>query len=1094
MSHNIQSYYMKNKQIKQKVVNLKTSPAFGLTVLLFLFAPFTGYASKGASSETKSVEVQQEGIVNGVVKDATGSPLIGVSVVVKGTTNGVLTDLDGNFSFKLSDRNAILVFSYVGFKSQEIAVGGQSNLSVTLKEDLSILDEVVVVGYGVQKKKLITGATVQVSGDNIQKMSTTSAFTALQSQTPGVHITQSSGQPGEGFKVYIRGMGTTGTYDPLYVIDGVAGGDINNLNPADIESIDVLKDAASAAIYGSRAANGVILVTTKQGKAGKIQVSYDGYLGWQNVYKMPSLLNAQQYMQVMDEINFNEGLAPNNWKNTLGSYYDDAMSGAWTGTNWLEEIRNKNAVTQSHSLNIVGGSELSKFSLGISYTAQDGILGKPVASEYERTTVRMNSDHVLWKSKDLEIIKVGENMSYSNTIKNGIGIGNQYGNDISNALRAMPIMPVYDADGNYFDRLDKDAMGLSNYDALMANPKAMMVYERGYNNTKNYNLNMSAYLQIQPIKNLIIKSQFGYKMSSNSYRSYKPKYDLATSSARTVALTDQHGGMGWSFTWDNTLNYKFTLADAHHFDALIGQSVEKSGMGEDFGATNGGMLFEGYKHAYLDNSSGLTPGVTTWMGKPWGPNRLASFFGRINYDWNETYMLTLIMRADASSNFARGYRWGYFPSVSAGWLVTNEKFMDSSRGWLDFLKLRGSWGQNGNNKISPFQYLATISFDNTAAYSFGNNKDGQSTGGYASILPNPVVSWERSEQLNLGLDARFLNSRLGVAFDWYKKRTKDWLVKAPILGSYGMGNDGAPDINGGIVDNKGIELGLNWNDRVQDFGYSANLNLAYNKNEVIKIENAQGLIPGKAHTLSQGTTEMYRAQERYPLGYFYGYKTAGIFQNQAEIDAWKADGNGILQGNVQPGDVKFVDLNHDGVINDEDKTQIGNPNPKYTLGFSMNFDYKGFDLSFTTYGAFGQQIAKSYRKFGDGRHENYTTDVYERWHGEGTSNTMPRLTAGSNANLMNISDIYIENGDYLKMQNITLGYDFKRVFKALPFSQARFYFSAQNLFTITGYSGMDPEVGYSASDNSGTDNWSSGIDLGFFPSPRTYLFGVNLKF
>lgn len=1094
MSHNIQSYYMKNKQIKQNVVNLKTSPVFGLAVLLFLSVPFTGYASKGITAETKSVEVKQEGIVNGVVKDATGSPLIGVSVVVKGTTNGVLTDLDGNFSFKLSNPNVVLVFSYVGFKTQEVAVAGQNNLSVTLKEDLSLLDEVVVVGYGVQKKKLITGATVQVNGDNIQKMSTTSAFTALQSQTPGVNITQSSGQPGEGFKVYIRGIGTIGDYAPLYVIDGVAGGDINNLSPADIESIDVLKDAASAAIYGARAANGVILVTTKQGKSGKIQVSYDGYLGWQNVYKMPSLLNAQQYMQVMDEVNFNEGLAPNDWKKALGSYYDDAMSGAWTGTNWLEEIRNKNAVTQSHALNIVGGSELSKFSLGISYTAQDGILGKPVASEYERTTVRMNSDHVLWKSKDLEIIKVGENMSYNYTVKNGIGIGNQYGNDISSALRGMPIMPVYDAEGNYFDRLDKEAMGLSNYEPLMANPKATMVYERGYNTSKSYNLNMSAYVQVQPIKNLVFKSQFGYKMSSNNYRSYKPKYDLATSSARTVALTDQHGGMGWNFTWDNTLNYKFTLADSHHFDALIGQSIEKSGMGEDFGATNGGMLFDGYKYAYLDNSSGLQPGVTTWMGAPWTPNRLVSFFGRVNYDWNETYMLSLIMRGDASSNFARGNRWGYFPSVSAGWLVTNEKFMDSSRSWLDFLKLRGSWGQNGNNKIDPFQYLAMISFDDTAAYSFGNNKEGQSTGGYASILPNPAISWETSEQLDLGLDARFLNSRLGVAFDWYTKKTKDWLVKAPILGSYGMGNKGAPYINGGTIENKGIELGLNWNDRVQDFGYSANLNLAYNKNEVTEIKNAEGIIHGKAHVLSQGTTEMYRAQVNHPLGYFYGYKTAGIFQNQAEIAAWKADGNGILQGNVQPGDVKFVDLNHDGVINDEDKTQIGNPNPKYTLGFSMNFDYKGFDLSFTTYGAFGQQIAKSYRRFGDGRHENYTTDVYERWHGENTSNKMPRLTAGNNANLMNISDIYIENGDYLRMQNITLGYDFKRVFKTLPFSQARFYFSAQNLFTITGYSGMDPEVGYSAADNDGTDNWASGIDLGFYPSPRTYLFGVNLKF
>jgi len=1084
---------MKNKQIKKKSENVKTLSILGFMVLLsLLFVPFASYASEAIVSET--VEVQQGETINGIVKDATGEPLIGVSVVVRGTTNGVITDLDGNFSILIPDRNAVLVFSYVGFKPQEIAASGRNDWFITLQEDQGLLDEVVVVGYGVQKKKLITGATVQVSGDNLQKMSTTSAFTALQSQTPGVNITQSSGQPGEGFKVYIRGIGTIGDYAPLYVIDGVAGGDINNLNPADIESIDVLKDAASAAIYGARAANGVILVTTKQGKAGRIQVSYDGYIGFQNVYKMPSLLNAQQYMQVMDEINFNEGLAPNDWQKALGSYYNDAASGAWSGTNWLEQIRNKNAVTQSHAVNITGGSDLSRFSLGASYTSQEGILGKPVAPNYERTTVRMNSDHVLWKSDDLEIIKIGENMNYAYTVKSGIGIGNQYGNDISNALRGMPIMPVYDADGNYFDRLDLVEMGLSNYEYMMANPTAIMEYERGYNSTKNHNLNMTAYLQIQPIKNLIFKSQFGYKMSSNSYRSYKPTYDMATSSTRTATLVDQHGGMGWSFAWDNTLNYRFTLGNAHHFDVLLGQSIEKSGMGEDFGATNGGMMFEGYKFAYLDNSSGLQPGVTTVMGAPWTPTRLVSFFGRVNYDYNETYMLSLIMRGDASSNFSRGNRWGYFPSISAGWLVTNEKFMDSSRGWLDFLKIRGSWGQNGNNKIDPFQYLAMISFDDTAAYSFGNNKDSQSVGGYASILPNPDITWETSEQLDLGFDARFLNSRLGVAFDWYTKKTKDWLVRAPILGAYGMGNKGAPYINGGTIENKGVEIGLNWNDRVQDFRYGANVNFAYNKNEVTSIANAEGIIHGKAHVLSQGTTEMYRAQVNYPLGYFYGYKTAGVFQNQAEIDEWKAAGNGILQGNVQPGDVKFVDLNHDGVINDEDKTQIGNPHPKYTLGFSMNFDYKGFDLSFTTYGAFGQQIAKSYRKFGDGRHENYTTEVYERWHGEGTSNKWPRLTAGSNANYMNISDLYIENGDYLRMQNITIGYDFKRLFKTLPFSQARVYFTAQNLFTITGYSGMDPEVGYSADDNDGTDNWASGIDLGFYPSPRTYLFGVNLKF
>lgn len=1082
---------MKNNEFKQSSVKTKASPILGYLVLfLLLIIPLTGYSSKGSVGvETKETQ-QGEPTVRGTVKDAAGEPLIGVSVTVKGSTNGTLTDIDGNYSLKTSNSNAVLVFSYIGFKTQELAAGGRTELSITMQEDQSVLDEVVVVGYGVQKKKLITGATVQVAGDNLTKLSTPSAFSALQSQTPGVNITASSGQPGESFKVYIRGVGTTGNSAPLYVIDGVAGGNIDNLNPADIESIDVLKDAASAAIYGARAANGVILVTTKQGKSGKVQVSYDGYYGVQNVYKMASVLNAQQYMQIMDEVNFNEGLDSYDWKKYLGDKYESVQNGTWKGTNWLEEMRNKNAPMQNHAINLTGGSDLSKFSMGVSYTSQEGVFGKPVQSQYERTSARLNSEHILLKGAGRDIIKIGENLTYSYTIRNGIGIGTQYWNDISSALRTAPIMPLYDNNGNYFDRAAKDALGLTAYDASMANPIADMVYERGNNTTKNHNLNMTAYLQIEPIKNLVFRSQFGYKMSSNSYRSYTPTYDLSATVANQTSRVSQNGGSGWSYTLDNTLNYKFAL-NAHHFDVLGGQSLEKSGMGETYGGVGGNLIFDGYKYAYLDNAQGLISGVTSVTGAPWDEGRLVSFFGRLNYDWNETYMATLIIRADGSSNFARGNRWGYFPSVSAGWVTTNEKFMESSRSWLDFLKLRASWGQNGNCNIPNFYYLATVSFDDTAAYSFGNNKDSQTTGGYANVLPNPDVSWETSEQLDLGIDARFLNSRLALTFDWYKKTTKDWLVQPQILGALGMGTSGAPWINGGAVENKGIEIGLTWNDKIgSDFTYGINTNATFNKNKVTEIKNSEGIIHGAASVLAQGTPEMYRAEVGQPIGYFYGYKTSGIFQNQAEIDAWKAAGNGILQGNVQPGDVKFADLNHDGVIDDKDKTNIGNPHPDFTLGFSFNMGYKGFDLSVTTYGAFGHQIAKSYRKFSDGRHENYTTDVFERWHGEGTSNKYPRLTSGSNANYMNISDLYIENADYLKIQNITLGYDFKKLFPRMPLGQARLYFTAQNLFTITGYSGMDPEVGYGG----GTDSWASGVDVGYYPTPRTYLFGVNLKF
>ena len=1039
--------------------------------------------------------------VTGTVADAkTGEPLIGVNVTVEGTTQGTITDVKGKYSLEVTTQNAMLIFSYIGYVTEKIAVGGQSNIDIKLVEDVKNLDEIIVVGYGVQKKKLVTGATVQVSGENLQKLSTTSAFTAIQSQSPGVNILPVSGQPGEGFKVTIRGIGTTGNSDPLYVIDGVAGGDLNSLNPSDIESLDVLKDAASAAIYGARAANGVVLVTTKKGKAGKIQVSYDGYYGIQNVYKMPPLLTAKEYMAVQDEINFNTGQALYDWKTILGPKYDDVMSGTWKGTNWLDEIRNVDAPTQNHSLNLTGGNDVSKFSMGVSYTGQEGIFGNPVASKYERTNVRLNSDHVILKGNGFDAIKFEENLNYSYVVKSGIAIGNQYSNNISTMLRGIPLMPEYNTDGKYFNLADMQAMGLTNLTPSWSNPIADMVYNNGYNSSKNHNLNASANIQLQPIKNLIFKSQFGYKMSASSYRSFQPAYEqLSTTDQRQVSNTTQNAGSGWSYTWENTLNYKFNLGNSH-FDVLAGQSLEKWGMGEDLKVSNTNALFNDFQHAYIQNTQDVAAGSTV-VRQPdnvsngaWGQGALASFFGRINYDLKETYLLSLIMRADGSSNFAKGKRWGYFPSVSAGWVISNESFMKSGIGLIDFLKFRGSWGQNGNSNISNFQYLASVAFDQTAAYSFGNNKDVQLTGGYANILPNPDVTWETSDQTDFGLDSRFLRSRLSVTFDWYKKVTKNWLVKAPILASFGTG---APYVNGGDVRNQGYEIALGWNDHIsKDFTYGINASVAYNKNKVIRIANSEHIIHGATNVLSQGTSEMFRAQEGYPIGYFYGYKTAGIFQNQADIDAWKAAGNGILQPNVQPGDVKFVDINHNGVINDSDKCQIGDPNPDYNLGLSLNLGYKGFDLNIAAHGAFGQQIAKSYRKFVDSNFDNYTTDVFQRWHGEGTSNKMPRLTSGNNANYQNISDIYIENGNYLKLQNITIGYDFKKLLPKLPFEQARLFVTAQNIYTFTKYSGMDPEIGSDAGANSATTPypWATGIDVGYYPSPRTFLLGLNLKF
>ena len=708
-----------------------------------------------------------------VVSEDDNEPLIGVNVVQQGTTNGVVTDLDGKFTLTVPD-GSVLQISYIGYQEQLLTVNPEVSIyHVTLKEDSQALDEVVVIGYGIQKKKLVTGATVQVKGDDIQKLNTVSALGALQSQTPGVNITQSSGMPGEGFNVTIRGLGTTGSSGPLYIIDGVTGADINNLNPADIESIDVLKDAASAAIYGSRAANGVVLVTTKQGKAGKASISYDGYFGVQNVYKMVPTLNAQEYAMVQNEGRLMDGLPAYDFSSLVPNW-ESYANGTNKGTNWLDAMRNENAPIQNHALNITGGSEQSVYSIGISYTSQEGILGKPVQPKYERYTFRLNTEHTILKNNDFDIVKFGENLTYSYSEKSGISIGNQYQNDINGALKANPFLPMYDENGDYHYALPWDVTG--------ENPIALMKYAHGQNLTKKHNIKANVYVTLQPIKNLKIKSSFGLTMDANTYRSFVPVYELASNVYNKENKVTQQMYISSGWLWENTASYDFKINENHNFSAMIGQSIERSGLGDNLSASNVNSIFNDFEHAYLDNTTVIYPDKTTVGGSPYMKNRIlqkrsiSSFFGRVNYDYKETYLLTLVMRADGSSNFAKGNRWGYFPSVSAGWVMSNEVFMESTKNYLDFLKVRASWGQNGNQDIDPFQYLATISFLKSN-YFFGPDKQTIASGAYPDILPNKDVTWETSEQLDLGLDARFFGSRLSFSFDYYLKTTKDWLVQ-----------------------------------------------------------------------------------------------------------------------------------------------------------------------------------------------------------------------------------------------------------------------------------------------------------------------------
>ncbi len=1061
-----------------------------------------GYTPQLFAASIDVIEaVQQAKKITGTVTDAMG-PVIGANVLEKGTTNGVITDIDGKFTLNVQP-GAVIVVSFIGYQSQEIVVGNQANFDIRLKEDSELLDEVVVVGYGVQKKKLVTGATVEVKGEDIAKLNTTQALGALQSQSPGVNIQAVSGQPGDGFKVTIRGAGTNSDTKPLYIIDGV-GGDINNLNPADIERIDVLKDAASCAIYGSAAANGVILVTTKQGKEGKIQVSYDGNIGWQNVYKLPDMLNAKQYMEIQNLVRFNSGVDAHDWSrfvdaDLLAAY----QSGANEGTNWVEAIRNKNAVTTSHSLNITSGTDRTKFSSGVGYQYQDGVFGNMAKSDYRRFTLRMNAEHVVYRNDaGLDVVKIGQNLYYQHSQRQGLDNGNQYGNMLSNMLRANPLIPIYNKDGAYFGYEDLKKSGKEgwfNFNSYTTNPIASMMNGQSANNKSiSYGLNVSGWLEIQPVKGLTYRGQLNYNQSSWSWRSYLPAYKLNDQGdSRSIDQATNQIGQGWGWSTTNTLNYRFNVG-RHDFDVLAGTEYGESrpNYGFSLNATATNSVFGDLKHAYMSFMKNNTA-LATVSGSPYGDSRGMSYFGRLNYNFNETYMFSAIIRADGSSIFAPGKRWGYFPSFSAGWVVSNEKFMEKAQDWLNFLKIRAGWGQNGNkNAVDNFAYQATFGYNAKTNYSFGNNKDGYTSGAAPTRLANADITWETSEQINMGLDARFLNSRLGVTFDWYQKTTKDLLLLVPVTPTTGFSEQLK---NAGTVRNRGVELALNWNDHVgKDFTYGINWNIAYNQNEVTKVNSTRKYNNGGLDNLAQGTGYMARFEEGHPIGYFWGYKTDGVIQNQEDLAAYVAglkDKNAAnsLQGKtLKPGDLKFVDVNGDGVINADDKTDLGNPHPDVTMGLSLNFGYKGFDLSVTSFAALGQQVARSYRKFTDGEQENYTTEVYQYWNGEGTSNRYPLLARmNEGVNWQSISDIYVENADYFRLQNLTLGYDFKRIWKNCPFQQLRVYAAAQNLFTITGYKGMDPENGRALSSK---EPWLTGVDVGNYPTPRTYMFGVNVKF
>lgn len=1040
-----------------------------------------------SSTVAQTTIEQQKKRISGSITDNTGLPIIGANIVEAGTTNGTVTDIDGNFTIDVKD-NALLQVSYIGYLSQEINTANRAVFNIVLTEDTQSLEDLVVVGYGVQKKKLTTGAAIQVKGDDLQRMNTSNPLQALQGQTPGVNILSTSGQPGSGMKVHIRGLGTVGSSSPLYIIDGIEG-DISTLNAADIESIDILKDAASAAIYGAQSANGVVLVTTKSGVKGKAHVTFDGYYGVQNAIRKAQMLNSEQYMTIMNEQALNSG----------GGAFDFTPQGrpgiyTWTtdaegnktnpqliNSNWVEQMFQQNAATQNYTIGVSGGTDASIYALSVGYLGQEGIIGGKDVSNYERYNFRINSEHKLYDN----FLTIGQHAALTYTLNRGISVGNQYNNTLRGAFTTSPLAPIF-SDNNKYDSPYNDTTDADWYNGD-GNPYGQMMTNTN-NLGKNQNITGDIYAQIHPINGLNLKTQLGFNYHSGDYRNYSPLYRFSIYSyneAHTSVL--QNMSKGHTLTWINTASYDFNI-DYHGFNTLIGmEAVRYDGDFVQVGNWDLKPMFNDWQHAYVDNTENTDSDGMELQGRPAEQYRRVSYFARVGYNYLEKYLFNATLRADASSKFARGNRMGYFPSVSAGWIVSSEPFWTINH-VMDYLKLRASWGQVGNQNISNFQYAAPIRTSLTN-YIFGNEGLGATYnqwGAYPSRLANPNIRWETSEQTNLGFDARMFG-KLNINADFYVKTSRDWLVPAPILATAGTG---APYINGGDVKNTGVELGLNWADRVNDLFYTIGVNGAYNKNVVGEIPTEGGIINGQANMLFDNSEEFYRAQNGHAIGYFWGYQTDGLFQNYEEIEAWRNAGHGILQPNPKPGDVKYLDVNGpegkpDGKINEWDKSDLGNGLPDVTLGFHAGIEYKNFDLSVNANGMIGNKIVQSYRNHANTK-SNYTTEILQRWTGEGTSNTIPRVTE-TNVNWQ-FSDLYIHDGSFLRISNITLGYDFSKLIQHKYVSKMRLYGQIQNAFTFTKYNGMDPEIGY------GTDGWVSGVDLGYYPRPRTYMIGVNIQF
>lgn len=1017
---------------------------------------------------------KQQHTVTGVVRDRSGEAMIGISVNVKGTSSSTSTDENGQFSIPVPAGRNTLVFSSLGYLTQEVDVSNaRTPIQVVLEQEETALDEIVVVGYGTQKKSVVTGAISSVKSEDLENQQIGRLEQALQGRTSGLTIASSSGAPGSAATIRVRGATSlnTGASDPLYVVDGVVVdiGGIDYLNTNDIESIEVLKDAASAAIYGARSSAGVILVTTKKGSSGAIKLGYSGYLGTQAPAKKLSLLDATQYATLLNEQAINGG----------GSTIIANPESLGEGTDWQSVIFNNGAMVQNHEFSLSGGGEKSTFYSSLGFFDQDGIVASEI-SNFKRVNIRLNSTH-----KVADWLTIGENVGYSR-IKNlsGVSGNTDFGGPLSGAIMMDPTTPITVTDRAEMDEVPystqpvvRDALGnpygISRHVAQqVVNPLAYIQTREG-NHSWSDDIVGNAYVEITPLAGLTVRSTAGARLAYSGGETFTPLYYLNSNqfTIQTSFARNRQQTLNWNL--ENTVSYSKQMG-GHDFSVLLGQGAYSDNNSSGLSVTYFNLPVNTFKEASMNYSTAADniqasgyEGIT---------HTVSSLFGRVSYNFEEKYLFTGILRRDGSSRFGPNNKFGYFPSASVGWVVTNEDFFPTDFAF-NFLKIRASYGITGNDVLGNFRYISTVGGGRN--YIFG---DDVYHIGYSPDAPaNPDLRWEETSQLNVGIDA-ILFKNFDLTFDWFKKKTNG-ILQVVQLPNY-VGATGSSYGNVADMENKGVELELGYRKNIGDLRFNVRGNVSYLDNTVSYLGDGKAFLDG-GETIQSTSYPITRTAVGHAIGSFYGFRTLGIFQNQQEIDNYLDAAGNLIQPAAQPGDFIWADLNGDGTITADDRTFIGDPTPNWSFGFTLNVAYKNFDFLVFGQGVAGNEIYQGLRRL-DIPTANWQTTALNRWHGEGTSSTYPRLTTQDiNRNFSNPSVFHLQRGDYFRIKTLQIGYTLPAsLIDPIGLSKIRVYASSNNLLTFTGYTGYDPEIGGS----------SYGIDRAIYPQSRSFIFGANLSF